>query len=70
MRAKVRKNFHICKLFLHIARNQHEIAEKERRKPAFYAGLIDKERINRHGCVEMWKREKASAEAPAWETRA
>lgn len=46
------------------------IAARMQQKPTYDAGLMDKERINRHGCVEMWKREKASAEAPAWETRA
>ena len=44
MRAKILLFFDICKYFLHIARNQHEIAEKERRKPAFDAELIDKGR--------------------------
>ena len=28
-------------------------------KPTYDAGLIDEERINRHGCVEMWKSEKS-----------
>ena len=40
LRAKIHKKIEICKLFLHIARNQHEIAEnkyKEDRKNC-YAG--------------------------------
>jgi hypothetical protein len=42
--AKIQKIFDICKLFLHIARNQHEIAEnkyKEDKKTATRVALFN-----------------------------
>ena len=54
---------------MHIAREKMIIAARMRQKPTYDAGLMDKERINRHGCVEMWKNEKSERRSALFATR-